>query len=75
MTHAPAGLVSKHEFAVPADTVPLGHVVAIVNFGLSMAIYPVGHDVDGAAAYIVHGANVSKNKKINSIVLLRGITN
>ena len=59
--HDPAGLDTKHDSAVPTDTVPDGHVVAIVIYSSSIAIYPAGHDVDGAAAYAIIGAPANKN--------------
>lgn len=48
---SPDGLDTKHDSAVPVAVVPDGHDVAIVTYVSSMATYPLGHDVDGAAAY------------------------
>ena len=64
--HDPAGLDTKHDSAVPTDTVPDGHVVAIVIYSSSIAIYPAGHDVDGVAAI---AGNVAKHiKNINRFI-------
>ena len=35
--------VAKHDSAVPTAVVPLGHDVAMVMYGASIDIYPVGH--------------------------------
>ena len=58
---SPDGLDTRHDSAVPMAVVPLGQLVAIVICGSSIAIYPVGHDVDGAAAYATIGAPANKN--------------
>ena len=58
---SPAGLDTKHDSAVPTNTVPDGHVVAMMIYGASIAIYPAGHDVDGAVAYATIGAPANKN--------------
>ena len=36
--HFPDGLSTRHDSAAPMAVVPLGHVVAMVIFGASMAI-------------------------------------
>lgn len=58
---SPAGLDTRHDSAVPTEIVPLGQLVAIVICGSSIAIYPAGHDVDGAVAYATIGAPANKN--------------
>lgn len=62
----PDGLSPRHDSAVPTDTVPDGHVVATVILGVSIAMYPDGHDVDGAAENDATGIN--KNKNINFFI-------
>ena len=63
---SPDGLDTKHDSAVPTEIVPLGHVVAIVMAGSSIAMYPDGHDVDGATANTANGIKVNK---INNIFI------
>lgn len=58
---SPDGLDTKHDSAVPTEIVPLGHVVAIVMAGSSIAMYPDGHDVDGATATADNGISINKN--------------
>ena len=57
------GFDTKHEFAVPIDTIPDGHVVAMAIYGSLIAKYPDGHDVDGVAA-IAGNANTQKTKVV-----------
>ena len=59
--HEPAGDDTKHESAVPMAVVPDGQLVAMVMRSSSIAIYPAGHDVDGAVAYAIIGAPANKN--------------
>jgi len=58
---SPDGLDTKHDSAVPTEIVPLGHVVAIVMAGSSIAVYPDGHDVDGDTATADNGISINKN--------------
>ena len=64
--HDPAGLDTKHDSATPTEIVPLGQLVAIVIYSSSIAIYPAGHDVDGAAARATIGTK--QNKNINRFI-------
>ena len=58
---SPAGFDTKHDSAVPMAVVPDGQLVAMVMRFSSIAIYPAGHDVDGAVAYATLGAPANKN--------------
>ena len=58
---SPAGFDTKHDSATPVAVVPDGHVVAIVIYGSSIAMYPDGHDVDGATATADNGISINKN--------------
>jgi len=61
--HSPAGDVTKHDSAVPTFIIPLGHDDAANTMsGSIIAIYPVGHDVDGAAACAADIPMHPKNK-------------
>ncbi len=55
-----AGFDAKHEFAVPAETVSDGHVVATDIAGALTEIYPAGQDVDGVAALATNGTQINK---------------
>ena len=55
-----AGFDVKHEFAVPAETVSDGHVVATDIAGALTEIYPAGHSVDGVAALATNGMQINK---------------
>lgn len=58
------GFWARHESALPKETVPDGHVVAIVISGLSIVMYSDGHDVDGASA------NAGQDTNINNAIIL-----
>lgn len=61
--HEPAGLDTKHDSAAPAETVPVGQLVAIVIFTSLTATYPDGQLVPGAAAKSDIGIKKNKNNK------------
>lgn len=58
---SPDGLDTRHDSAVPTAIVPLGHSVAIVMYGASMAIYPDGQLTLGVTACATIGAHANKN--------------
>lgn len=58
---SPDGFDTRHDAAVPTAIVPLGHSVAIVMYGASMAIYPDGQLILGAAACVANGTHTNKN--------------